>query len=492
MAHGWRWLVAVVFGLVVVVVAPVGRAQEGVAGEAVARVVADFAGKAGYPGVAVAVTQRDRVLYARGYGRDSAGGVVSEGTPMPVASVSKAFTALAVLQLVEAGRVRLDDPVRQHLPEFRLADARGARITVRQLLNQTSGITDQTLREKSLPQPESLAEAVVRARQAKLSAEPGAEHAYTNTNFHLAARLVEVSAGVPFAEYLRDRIFRPLGMRDTLSIDQTPRDLPPQVRQGHLYAYGASIARAEPLRFVGGSDGIITTAADLARWLIMQNSGGLAPDGHRLLSAENLALMHEASDPSRSYGLGWQRDSAGRVRHSGVWFTFTASQLLLPGGYGIAVLGNSGIGLGNEGTDQLADALARLVTGGAPGSFPPMRPIVDALLVVGTVVCGAFGIRAVRRARRWANARSGKPLWRTVLRLALQLLPLALLIPLPDLLGLVFGGGRDLTFEQLTYFSFPLVVCLAVAVVANAGVLGARVAAFSRPAPTTGLSRGEA
>jgi CubicO group peptidase (beta-lactamase class C family) len=92
---------------------------------------------------------------------------------MPVASVSKSFTALAVMQLAEAGKVALDTPVRDYLPDFRLADPRGPRITVRELLNQTSGVTDGTLPEKSLPQPQTPADAVTRAREATPTAEPG-------------------------------------------------------------------------------------------------------------------------------------------------------------------------------------------------------------------------------------------------------------------------------------------------------------------------------
>jgi Beta-lactamase class C and other penicillin binding proteins len=245
----WRGTAgAVVIGLATVLVASGPASARGPApgeaeldGAAVARLVTDFAERAGYPGVAVAITKGDQVVWTAGYGRDSSGAAVTDTTPMPLASVSKSFTALAVLQLVEAGRVQLDAPVRDYLPDFRIADRRGSSITVRQLLNHTSGITDRTLAEKSLPQPRSLAAAVVRARAATLAAEPGTTHAYTNTNYHLAARLVEVVANEPFSDYLRRHVFEPLGMRNTVHIDRTPADLPPEVSRGHVYAYGASV-----------------------------------------------------------------------------------------------------------------------------------------------------------------------------------------------------------------------------------------------------------
>ncbi|WP_248961982.1 serine hydrolase domain-containing protein [Sphaerisporangium perillae] len=447
---------------------------------AVERVVSGFAGKAGYPGIAVAITKGDKVLYAGGYGHDSSGAAVTATTPMPVASVSKSFTALAVMQLVEAGKVALDAPVRDYLPEFRIADPRGARITVRELLNQTSGITDGTLPEKSLPQPDSPAGAVTRARDATLAAEPGTRHYYTNTNYHLAARLVEVVAGEPFTGYLRRHVFEPIGMRATTTVGQTPRDLPGDVREGHIYAYGASIPTPEPKRFVNGSDGVITTAADMAKWLIVQSGGGLAANGRRLVSTASVTAMHTSTDRRWTYGMGWDTDQKGRVHHGGIWFTYTAEQLLLPGGYGIAVIGNSGIGLGNEGIGALADELAVLVTGGEPSTGAPVRLIVDLTLAGLTLLSLFLGVRNLRRTRAWADRRAARPSWRLVLRLLPRLIPLALLVTLPDLLGRLVGGGRDITFIQLCYYSAALVTWTAVAAVLNVSVLISRVVALAR------------
>ncbi|GGP06457.1 serine hydrolase domain-containing protein [Nonomuraea glycinis] len=92
---------------------------------------------------------------------------------MAVASASKSFTALAVMQLAEKGNVALDQPVRGYLPELTMADPRAAQITVRQLLHQTSGMADSAFREKSLPQPETLQGAVARLSTARLAADPG-------------------------------------------------------------------------------------------------------------------------------------------------------------------------------------------------------------------------------------------------------------------------------------------------------------------------------
>lgn len=484
MRQGKTWcraaVAVVAVGLAVVAVPGPAFAQGGVDSGALERMVTDFAGKAGYPGIAVAITKGDQVLHVAGYGHDSSGAAVTATTRMPVASLSKSFTSLAVMQLVEAGKVALDEPVGDYLRDFRLADPRGARITVRQLLNQTSGITDRTLAEKSLPQPETLAAAVIRARGASLATDPGTKFAYTNTNYHLAARLVEVVAGEPFADYLRRRIFEPLGMASSTTINQAPRDVPQDVRKGHIYAYGLSMPATEPKRFVNGSDGVIATAQDMAKWLILQNNGGKSANGTRLVSAQSMTAMHTSSDRRWTYGLGWDTGQDGRVHHNGIWFTYTASELLLSSGYGIAVMGNSGIGLGNEGTDQLADALAALVTDGSTSSPAPVRLIVDLVLAGLTMLSLALGIRNLRRTSAWVNRLGGRPAWRLGLRLLPRIVPLGWLVALPDLLGLVVGGGRDITFGQLCYYSPALVAWTTVAAVMNASVLGARVASLVR------------
>lgn len=476
----WWSVVGLTVGLTVLTVPNHALAEEEIDRGVVERLVADFADKTGYPGITVAITEGDRVLHVAGYGYDSSGAAVTATTPMPVASVSKSFTALAVMQLVEAGAVALDGPVRDYLPDFRLSDPRAERITVRQLLNHTSGITDRTLREKSLPQPGSLQAAVVRARSATLATEPGTAYAYTNTNYHLAARLVEVVADEPFADYLRRHVFEPLGMGTTTAITLTPHDLPPDVRKGHVYAYGASIAATEPKRFVAGSDGVITTARDMAQWLVLQNNAGRAADGTRLISAESVTAMHTSSDERWRYAMGWSTDSDGWVDHNGIWFTYSASQLLLPSGHGIAVIGNSGLGLANESTGPLADALAALVTGDEIPSPAPIRLVTDLVLAGLAALSIALGLRNLLRTSRWATRVTGRPAWRLGLRLVPRLVPLALLVSLPDLLGLLVGGGRDITFSQLCYASPALVAWATVAASLNVSVLAVRVVALVR------------
>ncbi|HEX8868666.1 MAG TPA: serine hydrolase domain-containing protein [Lentzea sp.] len=392
-------------------------------GAALTLFVSAYTGEASFPGVVVAITEGDQVVSVQGFGHDSSGAPMTGHTKVAIASVSKSFTALAVRQLSDEGRIDLDRPVFD------------SRVTPRQLLAHTSGISDRTLPEKSLPQPSSPAEAVSRAQEVLRSAVPDGRFRYTNTNYHLAARLVELASGENFNSYLRSHVFEPLGMRDTVAIDVTPRDLPSDYRRGYGYAYGFSVPLTEPDRFVTGSDGVITTGADMAKWLAAQPR--LAPRD----------------------GMGWQADSKGQLRHSGIWFTATAGQLLTSSGHGIAVMANSGITLGNEGTYALENGIADILDGRTPPEPSSYRLLIDLVLAGLTLLSLALGIRALRRPRKRHKA------WQV-----LRFVPLGVLLALPALLGLLYGGGRDITFYQLAHYSLPLVVWLGVSSVLNVSV----------------------
>src|SRR4051794_21213444 len=286
-----------------------------------------YLGHTGLPGAAVAITHGADVVRVAGFGHDAAGTPITASSRLPIASLSKSMTAFAVLQLAEAGRVGPAEPVTRYLPDFRLADPRGAKITVRMLLEQTSGMADSAFPDLKLPQPHSLAGAVERLKDAELADEPGARFHYHNPNYEVAARIVEVVTGEPFETALRTRLFQPLGMASSTAVDSPPADLGP----GHVRAFGFEVPVTEPDWFTGGSHGVQSTAEDLARWLIAPRDGG------GVLSPPSVALAHTPA-PGRQYALGWAAYRPGQLSHTGEWFSHTAAQVLLPDGYGVAVL----------------------------------------------------------------------------------------------------------------------------------------------------------
>src|SRR5829696_9882568 len=169
------------------------------------------------PGCALGVYQDGNILYARGYGMASLehGVALSPRSVLDVGSISKQFTAMAVLMLEKEGKLSLDDPIRKYIPEM---PAYAQKITLRRALSQTSGLRDlyimmgQTGRTFAGDTIDALR---VITRSTEANYEPGARYLYTNSGWILAAQIVYRLTGKTLAQFAEERIFEPLGMRDT-------------------------------------------------------------------------------------------------------------------------------------------------------------------------------------------------------------------------------------------------------------------------------------
>lgn len=446
-------------------------------GVAVDRYIMEYLDRTGLPGAAVAVTRGTEIVRVAGYGHDSNGEPITAHSPLPIASVSKPFTALAVMQLVERGEVDLDAPVRDYLPDFALQDPRSTQITIRHLLTHRSGLSDQTFPEKSLPQPDTLAAAVTRLRSAELASAPGAAFHYHNPNYQVAARVVEVVSGEPFAVYLERHVFGPLGMNASTTVGDL-RD-GPDVARGHIGLYGGSVAVPEPYWFLDGGAGVVTTAEDLARALMLFTNAGRAADGTQIISSAGLDTLLTPAVSGEDDALGWSVDTPDddplQIGKSGWMFTFTADMVLVPdSGYGIAVVANRGLRLAPADAEAITEGLIALTQGGHRVDPPaPVGLIVDAVLGTLTLATLVVGVRAVARSRSWARRRVDCRVWWSACRLLPWLVPMVLLVTLRSVLGWVFGG-RDGTWIQVVYVGPTLVLWLAVAAVTGIAVVGAR------------------
>ncbi|NBE53000.1 serine hydrolase domain-containing protein, partial [Streptomyces boluensis] len=445
------------------------------------RFVRDYVDRTGLPGAVVSVTEGDRVVHNAGYGHTASGRAMTERTRVPVASLSKAMTALAVMRLVEEGKVDLDRPVRRYLPEFTMADPRARKITVRQLLTQTSGMADSAYPDLTRAQPHSLKEAVAAMREAPLATAPGTKYRYHNPNYFVAARLVEVVGGRPFADRLASDLFKPLGMRDTSTVDSS--DAMPERARGYVRAYGTVVAHSHPRWFTAGGHGVVTTAADLSQWLIAQNNHGLSATGRRIATARTMDLTHTPPGTPREteYAMGWSRSTEGgtpRIQHNGQLLTHNSMATLLPAdGIGIAVVTNTGMISGDDAA-QLTEGLVELAQGRRAEVAAPFSMTADWFLAAFTVLALALGVRGTVRARRWAGRTEGKPWWRVLPRLLPYALPILFLVQLAPLFGLLMN--RSGTLSQVTYAWPALVVYAAAAALASAAVLAARGVATLR------------
>lgn len=418
----------------------------------------------GLVGATVAVVHDGEVLHTAGYG-NSHGAETTADTPMATGSVGKHVTAVALLQLVDDGRVDLDDPVIEHLPEFALDDERVSDITIRQLLSHTSGLPNPVLVESA----SNLSEGVQRLQDWQLETDPGQQYSYSNMNYHVAARLIETVTETPFATYLEDNLFEPLGMDHTRSVDTTSAD-DPGLQVGHVTAYGTALQLRETEQLIAGAGGVISTAEDQARWLAMLTNAGTAPGGEQLLSPE---LLDEAQSPqpgSDRDGLGWHLSGAGvdppRVGHSGATSRYSAQLDIVPSsGYGIVVMLNSFTAT-FEHPYAISSGIIDITEGGTPEPGTPVPTLLDAGLGLLTVVVIALTAAGIRRSDRWSQRRASWPRW----RLGLRLLPQAIGPVLAILAFLVLPNLEPGTATPFDIFAFWLAAMVLLLALATSGV----------------------
>lgn len=317
-------------------------------------------------GISIAVARDGQTILARGYGlanvEDSV--AVTPATVFHIDSISKNILAAAVLQLVDEGKLRLDDDVTKYVPE---APTQGHRVTVRQLLNHTSGIYSFT----SLPDDDAN-ERLERTHEQVLASikaqpfdfEPGTRWRYDNSAFYLAGMVVERITKQDYAGYLREHLFKPLGMASASLCEA--RTIVPHLATGYAFENGV-LTRAPLISWslAWGAGSVCATAGDLLTWQAALDSG-------RVLRPETLAIMRTpttlADGTKIDYGLGTRLGSLEGHRvvgHTGSGGGFRSALMSFPDDHlTIAVLMN----IDNPSQSPLAVAarIAQEVLGIAP------------------------------------------------------------------------------------------------------------------------------
>ena len=287
--------------------------------------------RSGAPGASVLVIRDGRVTYMKAYGLADAEGAVpaTAESNFRLASLSKQFTATAIMLLVADGKLRYDDTISARFPRLP-SFANG--VTIRHLLNHTSGLPDY---EDFVPDSQSaqvhdrdIPELIARAPAAKFTA--GTRFGYSNTGYGLLAVIVERASGRPFADFLRERIFAPLGMSGTVAYEEG-RSVIAHRAYGHsVGASGVRRTDQSNTSAVLGDGGIYSSVADLAKW-------DRALEQHTLVSGEAQRLAWTppmlGDGHATEYGFGWfiDRDHGTvRLRHHGETRGFTNSILRYP------------------------------------------------------------------------------------------------------------------------------------------------------------------
>ena len=285
------------------------------------------------PGGAVAIVRDGTIVYEKAFGQRNiaAGEPVDTDTQFEIGSVTKQFTAAAILQLKEQGKLRLDDPLAKYVPLFPHA----REITLRQLLNQVTGLpnyTDVNHFISIAKEPGSFEKIEGLIAGEPLHFRPGTKWEYSNTNYVALGRVIEVISHQSYAAYIGTHIFQPLGMTHSAMI----ADEPALTNFATPYWRGNKnsevLSPAQPLydAWAGAAGAIVSTVGDLARWDVALQSG-------KVVSAEDFSLMTTpaklANGSPTGYGFGWQIDSVDgqkRIWHNGGTFGSSSSNVTFP------------------------------------------------------------------------------------------------------------------------------------------------------------------
>jgi CubicO group peptidase (beta-lactamase class C family) len=343
------------------------------------RIAAQVLDQTGVPSASVAVVKGGKLVYTHAYGSarlaiGSAPAVAA--TPRmrySIGSISKQFTAAAILLLQEEGKLSLDDAVGKYVPNL----TRGNEVTIRQILSHTSGYQDYWPEDYVMTPmlaPESAQQILDAWAKKPLDFEPGTQWQYSNTNYVIAGRIVEQITGAPLMDLLTQRIFRPLGMTSVWNSDEAKLTLADATAY-YRYALGPlRLAPKEGRGWMFAAGELAMTAHDLALWdesLIAQSI--LKPESFKQMFTE----VKLKDGKGTHYGLGVEvmdRDGHRSIEHSGEVSGFVAdNEVLVDDGVAVAVLTN-------QDAVGAASTIARLAAPVAAG-YPPASAEKQAIAI---------------------------------------------------------------------------------------------------------------
>lgn len=369
------------------------------------------------PGTAVGIVNGSQPVLLRGFGNSTA------DTPFFLNSMGKSFTALAIMQLVDQGKVNLDAPVDAYIPWFKIGDgSESSSITVLQLLDQTSGISTKVgLTALNFTPATTYVQAIQGFETFPLTARPGTLFQYSNANYTIAGYIIQQVSGQSYTSYVQQHIFAPLGMTHTYAMSGTVSE--PGLTPGNLSWFGVisqpvTDTVAPPI--VPEGEGFISSASDMTHYLIAQMNGGVY-NGTRIVSAKALQEMHAPLSPpaapglipdATSYGMGWGVGTiSGQpvIVHGGQSHDFDAEMAILPEQkIAVVVLMNQQPQFLISYANQLYEGVMQGIT---TGTFPSIGQafhvfygVVDAIVLATLLLM----IRSFWRTGRWVQTFRGR------------------------------------------------------------------------------------
>ncbi len=398
---------------------------------------------ASIPGLALGVVHADQIVYLKGYGIAGMDGrAVTPQTPFILGSTSKSFTALAIMQLVEAGKIDLDAPVTKYLPWFRTSDVpASAQITVRNLLNQNSGLPTYEGRQGIANDDQSniaLENGVRNLSRVQMSQPAGQAYEYANENYDTLGLIVQTVSGISYEDFVRSAIFAPLQMSHSAAAlsDPAARD----IATGYRYWFFWPVAFDAPYpRSTTPSGFLISSAEDMTHYLVAQLNGGTYGN-NQLLSPQGIDTLHTPGSkisPLSSYGMGWviqSQPGSTKIWHNGDVSNFHSNMLLLPDQHiGIVILINVGEFYNSTAINAPIEGVAEILLGKNPtaSTNPPLSIIPQVMLLAILLIPILWILGSYLSIRRWQDRSELPPrginrFWRLYLSLVIDFCPVVL------------------------------------------------------------------
>ena len=406
---------------------------------------------AGIPCAAVALVKDGEVVYVKGYGEARPGVAADADTPFYIGSVTKSMTALGLMTLVDEGKVDLMAPVADYLPEFRMADPRFRAITVHDLLRQSSGLSTRQ-GEAFLGDPGrvTMRDIIGRLATEGLASEPGSRFEYSNLNYVLAGAVIEAVSGMPYARFMDERVFAPMGMTRTSASRADAERMGLAVGSRGFLGWTIRGNHDYPEGMVPGGY-VASSVRDMAAYMAFMQKGGVTAGGARLISPGSFERMTtRQSATGAAYGYGWMV-SPEAIDHLGEVAGFLTEVVALRDGSGwgwVVLVGRSDALWGtflHSSVWRIEAGLDRLLRPGR-SPLPPPGPLrmgtyrlvmgFIAALVIGLLALSCLGPLSLRRRSGRDAGRSGPHPRAVAGAFALHLvLPLAVLGIFPLVLG---------------------------------------------------------
>lgn len=427
------------------------------------------------PGAALAVVEGKQIVHVRGFGKARPGGEApSPQTPFVLGSLTKSFTAVAVMQLVEGGKIELDAPVQHYLPWFRVADPHAsAQITVRHLLNQTSGLSmvPGMINLADFDTRPGATERQARALSTRVLTRPvGTAFEYSNMNYNLLGLIIEATSGESYADYIQHHIFDPLAMSHSYTSQAVARQHGLAVGYRYWFTFPVAVPKLPlPLGSLPGGL-LISSTEDMGHYLIAHLNQGRYGD-IQILSGAGLDELHRPVAEFRQmgfsfghYGMGWFTLESGKssiVWHGGTLPDFFAYMALLPEqNKGMVLLVNANhVLLDKLNLTEMGMGAAQRLAGEppAPFRFGAVPWLLRSLLLIPLLqIVGV--VTTLRHWRRWHQDPASRPTnqdkW--VRHLLLPLLS-NLLVALPLLPML--GNMRSFLLLYMPDFAWIALLC---------------------------------